>query len=184
MLDINHFTRCMKMLCDGYDKDFNEQQAKVYYAVLKDYNDKQMTFMTKKVLEEDTFFPKISNLLDKLKQLDVTIESKADEFVGHTMTLLGLYGADAVLNIFGEGTFPLKDPKRFVDPIAHEVIKRNLDRLRTHESSDNMALHAQLRKAYISEYNMRKTKEIVNNNPQLTQNEEKIKKLSETLKLN
>lgn len=182
MLDKNYFINCMKMLCNTYDKNFTQEQAESYYAIFRDYNQKQMQFMTKKVIEEDTFFPRPANLLEKLKQLDVTIESKADEFVGHTMTLLGMYGADAVLNIFGEGTFPLKEPKRFIDPIAYEVVKRNLDRLRTHNSSDNMALHAQLKKQYISECNIQKSNIIKTNNPQLeTMNE--IKQLAETLRL-
>lgn len=182
MLDHEYFIKCMKLLCNTFDRPFTQEQATAYYATLKDYNKEQMQFMTKKVCEEDTFFPKPANLLEKLKQLEVSVESKADEFVGHTMSLLALYGADAVLNIFGEGTFPLKDPKRFIDPIAHSVVERNLERLRNHNTSDNMSLHSQLRKAYISEYNMQKANTIKENNPQL-ETSEQIKQLAETLRI-
>lgn len=182
MLDKEYFTKCIKLLANAFDKPVTEEQMVAYYSILKDLNKEQMQFATKKIMEENKYFPRISDFHDKLKQIEQSTESKADEFVGHTMTLLGMYGADAVLNIFGEGTFPLKEPKRFIDPIAYEVVKRNLDRLRTHNSSDNMALHAQLKKQYISECNIQKSNIIKTNNPQLeTMNE--IKQLAETLRL-
>lgn len=182
MLDVNHFTKCMKLLCNTYDKQFTKEQASAYYTILKDYNEEQMNFMTKKVIEEDTYFPRPANLISKLSQLEVTIESRADEFVGHVRALLGRYGAEALLEIFGEGTFPLKEPKRFCDPIAYEIVKRNLERLRTHRQEDDMGLSAQLKKAYISECNQTKAIEIKTNNPQL-ETSDKIKQLAETLRL-
>lgn len=183
MLDKNYFIGCMKMLCSAYDKDFSEQQIETYYMVLNEYSEKQFMYMVKKVIEEDTFFPRPANLIEKLKQLEASNESKADEFIGHARALLGMYGAEALLEIFGSGTFPLKDPKRFCDPIAYEIVKRNLDRLRNHDIKDDMALNSQLKKMYISECEYQKTTKVKEENPQLVFND-KIKELSETLKLN
>lgn len=181
MLDKNYYIVCMKMLCNSFDKSFSQEQAEAYYTALGKFSEKQMMYMTKKVIEEDVFFPRPANLIVKLNKLEVSIESKADEFVGHVRALLGIYGADALLEIFGKGTFPLKEPKRFCDPVAYEIVKRNLDRLRNHEAKDDMALNAQLKKMYISEHEYQKATIVKQNNPQLAS--DNIKALSETLKL-
>lgn len=183
MLDKDYFVKCLKLLCTSFDKEFSEQQMIAYYSILKDLSEVQMQYATKRIMEEDKYFPRISNFYDKLKQLEVSNESKADEFIGHARALLGMYGAEALLEIFGNGTFPLKDPKRFCDPIAYEIVKRNLDRLRNHDIKDDMALNSQLKKMYISECEYQKTTKVKEENPQLVFNE-KIKELSGTLKLN
>lgn len=182
MVDIEIFKKGMAKLSVNYDRfELTQDRMNLFYEYFRELNDEQWKYCVDEYIGTEQFAPTIGGLKSKINNLDVSVESKADEFVGHARALLGIYGAEALLEIFGGGTFPLRNPKKFIDPIAYEVVKRNLDRLRTHDVSDDMALHAQLKKMYISEYQTQKANHIKSNNPQLFSNE--IKKLSETLKL-
>lgn len=85
-LDKEYFSKCMKLLCNTFDKDFTQEQAVAYYATLKECSNDQMQFMTKKVCEEDTFFPKPADLLKKLKTKGLYAEPQKQIYQGQAFT--------------------------------------------------------------------------------------------------
>lgn len=197
MITKNEFLECIKVLEVSYSNfKLDKEAMRIWYSLLNDYSKDQLQYAIIETTKKSKYVPTIATIREQISKLETSDDYLADKFASSLINNM-FWGYDVYFKKYSRKNKTkytrvvengilryeeqlTKIPNELYDPIATAIIERNKERLIHHQTEDNMSLHAQLKKMYLSELQNTNKNKVLENNPQLGIN---IKSLASNLRI-